>query len=66
MQSDVLNDQQALSNESDCSPPSLPTTLIYSGLKLVRSSTMSSEAFTARLVASLSAPETIGTDHLNA
>ena len=38
MQSDVLNEQQQLSNDTDCSSSlstTSATTLIYSGLKLV-------------------------------
>ncbi|UJR30102.1 hypothetical protein I4U23_017643 [Adineta vaga] len=63
MQSDVLNDQQQqLSNETECST-SLPTTLIYSGLKLhpkplLPTISMSSMANPVSIVKKLSLPET--------
>ncbi|CAF1316352.1 unnamed protein product [Adineta ricciae] len=63
MQSDVLNDQQQqLSTETECSS-SLPTTLIYSGLKLhpkqlVPTISMSNMANQVSIVKKLSLPET--------
>ncbi|CAF4194785.1 unnamed protein product [Rotaria sp. Silwood2] len=68
MQSDVLNDQQQLSNDIDCSS-SLSTTLIYSGLKLqpkplLPTISMSSMASPVSIVKKLSLPDT-HPDHLN-
>lgn len=67
MQSDVLNEpkqaQQQLSNDNDCSSSlSTTTTLIYSGLKLVRHCLSSSSIICFSSLAS----ETTGTNDINA